>query len=61
MFEVFSSNVGEVYDEYTCHACGSAKNARKVIIIDSGCSALMFSDWRVFRIFRIKTGIQVVC
>ena len=32
-----------------------------VIIIDSECSAHMFSDWRVFRNFRTKTGIQVKC
>ena len=32
-----------------------------MIIIDGGCSAHMFSDWRVFRNFRTKTGIQVKC
>ena len=61
MVEVFNFNVGEVCDEYICFACDSDKNARKVSIIDSGCSAHMFSDWRVFRNFRTKTGVQVMC
>ena len=61
MVEVFYSNVGEVCDEYNCHACASDVDARKVIIIDSGCSAHMFSDWRVFRKFRTTTGVQVRC
>ena len=61
MVKVFNFNLGEVCDEYTCHACDSVDNPRRVIIIDSGCSANMFSDWRVFRYFRNKTGIQVRC
>ena len=61
MVEVFNSNVGEMCDEYICHACNSTENARSVIIIDSGCSAQMFSDWRVFYNFRTTTGIQVKC
>ena len=51
MVGVFNSHVGEVCDEYTCHACDIRDNARRVIIIDSRCSAHMFSDWRVFHIF----------
>ena len=47
MVEVFNCNEDEVCDEYTCHACASDVNVRKVIIIDSGCSAHMFSDRRV--------------
>ena len=54
MVEVFNSNVGEVCDEYNCHACASDINARKVIIIESGCNAHMFSDWRVSRNFRTR-------
>ena len=61
MVELFNSDVGEVSDEYTCHACDSFDNPRRVIIIDIGCSAHMFSDWRVFRNFRTKTGVQVRC
>ena len=34
---------------------------RSYIIIDSGCSTHMFSDWRGFRNFRTKTWIQVKC
>ena len=54
MAKIFNSNVGEVCDEDICHACDSDENARSVIIIDSGCSAHMFSDWRMFRNFRTK-------
>ena len=61
MAEVYNSNVGEVCDEYTCNTCDNDDNARKAIIIDSGCSAHMFSDWRVFRNFRATTGVQVKC
>ena len=61
MAEVYNSNVGEVYDEYTCYACDIDGNARSTIIIDNGCGAHMFSDWRGFRNFRTKTGIQVKC
>ena len=43
------------------HTCDSVENARRVINIDSGCSAHMFSDWRVSRNFGTKTGIQVKC
>ena len=59
MVEVFNSNLGEVCENYTCNAWKSTDNPRRVTIIDSGCSAHMFSDWRVFRNFRIKTGIDV--
>ena len=63
MVEVFNSNVGEVCDEYTCHACDSDANARKVIIIDSGSSAHMFSDWRVLATFaprlEYKCGVRM--
>ena len=51
MVEVFNSNVGEVCDGYTCHAYDSVDNAHRVIIIESGCNAHKFSDWRVFRTF----------
>ena len=57
MTEVLNSNVGEVCDEDTCHACDSADNPRRVIII----SAHMFSNLRVFCNFRAKTGVQVRC
>ena len=56
-----NSNVKEVCFGYTCHTCDSSENARRFIIIDSGCSAHMFSDWRVSRNFRTKTGVQVRC
>ena len=58
MAEVFNSNVGEVCDEYACHECDTDVNALSVTIIDIRCSAHMFSDWRVFRNFRTKTGIK---
>ena len=61
MAEVFNSNVGEVCDEYTCHTCDSSDNALRVIIIDSGCSAHIFSGWRLFLNFRAKSGVQVRC
>ena len=59
--EVYNSNVGGMFDEDACHECNADDNARIVINIDSGCSAHMFSDWRVFQNFRTKTGIQVKC
>ena len=61
MAEVYNSNVGEVCDEYNCNACDNDVNARKVIIIDIGCSAHMFSDWRVFQNFCTTNGVQVKC
>ena len=59
MAEVFNSNMGEVCDEYIYYVCDNGEKARSVIIIDSGCSARMLSDWRVHCTFRSKTGIQV--
>ena len=61
MAEVFISNVGEVCDEYTCHTCDSSDSVRRAIIIYSGCSAHMSSDWIFSRNFRSTTGIQVRC
>ena len=50
--EVFNSNVREVSEDYSCYVCDSDENARRVIIIDSGCSSHMFFDSRVcFEIF----------
>ena len=61
MAEVYNSNLRAVCDEYICYACDSVENVRSTIIIGRGCSAQMFPVWRVFRIFRTKTGIQVKC
>ena len=54
-------NRGEFCGEYSCYWCDSDENERSIIIVDSGCSAHMFSDWRVFKNFPINTEIQVNC
>ena len=56
MAEVYKSNVEEMCDKYTCYACDSGENARSVIIIDSRCSAHMFSDWKVSATFAPRLG-----
>ena len=59
MAKFLNSNVEELFNEHICWACDSDEKACSVVIADSGCSALVFSDWRGFPNCFVTTDIQV--
>ena len=52
---------GEINEEYSYFVCDVQGVVRNIIIFDSGCSRLMFSNWRMLKNLSTDVDLWVKC